>query len=190
MKVLELLELEGKLNGIKNRISKLASETLTKKGDVLHIPFEFTYALTKNGKKITSFRNEQVTPFTKQVEAIKKEEKADEHEKKALEISEEYAIKNEKGVFDYESNVDGLRVAVAKDAKSKIERDEALVKLKDSYKGLFTKIDELNKKYKEFIDSELKDFEFYTVKIESIPDFILPTEMDSIADFIKDEPKV
>jgi len=187
MKVIELLELENKIEGIKARITDAANKTLSEKGEVLHIPFEFTYALSKNSKKITAFRKEKIFPFNKEVDKIKKEENAEELEKKALKATEKLATPNDNGIYEYVMDSKGLRVAKVVGEENLKKRDAVIAKLTKEYSGLFDKLDELNKSYKEFIDSELEGFDFYEIKMKFIPDIILPDEMDSIIDLIKED---
>jgi vacuolar-type H+-ATPase subunit I/STV1 len=146
---------------------------------------KFVYALTKN-QGLLKFEIDTIS------ESIKKElEPTDEeykkYDNKRIELAELLAKKDDKGnAIKIKKIENGQKIEVFDGLENNPEWDVAFEGLKETYKEVLNKRDEIVKEQNEFLKTE-STVQLYKVSLSDIPKDISKTQMDMIVDMIVDD---
>lgn len=184
MTVQEITAYGSELEGIKTRLTGIAREVLTKKGDIVQIPFEFGYKLGKISKKIKSLNNEINQPFINESRKLK-EGDGKNYQKDYVKACEKTSTKEGKNfplVFD---QIVGLRVPECTKGKE-ADRIKDLENINDKYNGFIQANKKLNEEYTKRLEMEEK-FEFIKLNKSDLPkgDILLPHEVELLMDILE-----
>jgi len=140
---------------------------------------KFCHAVSRNKAKLLKKTKE----FAK---AAKPYKEFEEFQNKTRELFLDYALKDEKGAVKVVVE-NGQRINKL-DPEKKEEYEAAVVALKDEYTDAVEAREKQMEEYNEFMEEEVdKDFSFYMVKMENVPEDINCSQMDAILPFLEEE---
>ena len=187
----EILGLAGELDAIKERISQVAKKALEVKGDVVQVPFKFSYALSEVSKKLKSYESETAEPLRRELGRLKEEEGGKEYEKAYAKVCEKSGVKAKDGEnFDMIRLRNGMIVAKCVSGEEDARQGE-IDKLDTKYKSYIVKIVNIDEKWMELMNAEIDidTLELNKISASDLPDFLLPDEVDILMPLLKDVPE-